>query len=82
MSHFPMLDSVNYAYFHARTMAFIKSTDEKAQKFDLIGWERPFFEVSRVKSPKLELTWTTKEEKLVNANPKVLYAIFYGVDAQ
>ncbi|MBA0698914.1 hypothetical protein Goari_000593, partial [Gossypium aridum] len=50
-------------------MAFIKSTDEKAQKFDLIGWECPFFEVSRVKSPKLELTWTTEEEKLVNANP-------------
>ncbi|MBA0829574.1 hypothetical protein Goarm_014171, partial [Gossypium armourianum] len=35
-----------------------------------------------VKTPKLKLTWTIKEEKLTNANLKALYSIFSGVDGQ
>lgn len=31
---------------------------------------------------KLEIQWTTEEEKLTNVNSQALYAIFYGVDMQ
>ncbi|MBA0767069.1 hypothetical protein Gotri_016030, partial [Gossypium trilobum] len=42
----------------------------------------PAIETFGVKTPKLKLTWTIKEEKLTNANLKALYSIFSGVDGQ
>lgn len=60
-------------------MAFIKSSDKKAWRSILTGWDHPFTKVDEAKTSKFELNWTTKEEKLVNANSKA-HAIFYGVD--
>lgn len=58
----------------------IKSIDENDWCVVIIRWERPTINVSKVKTPKSELIYTTKEEKLANANSKALNAIFCAVD--
>lgn len=48
----------------------------------LIGWEPPKIEIESGRVVKLEVQWTTEEEKQANVNSKALYAIFFGVDLQ
>ncbi|MBA0738596.1 hypothetical protein Gogos_011928 [Gossypium gossypioides] len=82
ISRLPMLDGLNYTYWEAMMKNFIKFMDEKVWRVILIGWEPYTPKTFRVKTPKSELSWNTKEEKLTNANSKALYIIFFGVDVQ
>ncbi|KAH1129366.1 hypothetical protein J1N35_000744 [Gossypium stocksii] len=43
------------------------------------GWERLTIDVDGVKTLKPEVTWTSGEDKLANANSKTINAIFKGV---
>ncbi|MBA0670107.1 hypothetical protein Goklo_025471 [Gossypium klotzschianum] len=62
--------------------AYIKSIDEKAWCAMLIGWEAPKMDDNNGKVTKLEMQWTTEEEKLANAISDALYVIFCRVDMQ
>ena len=82
ISHPPLLDGNNYAYWKARMRAFIKSLDDRAWRAVSNGWEAPTStdrEGNVTLKPDSE--WSKDEEKLANNNWKALNAIFTGVDA-
>ncbi|KAK5776216.1 hypothetical protein PVK06_044175 [Gossypium arboreum] len=60
----------------------IKFTDERACRSILIGWEPPIANVDGMKTLKPEVTRTSDEDKLPNANSEALNSTFNGVDSQ
>ncbi|MBA0742186.1 hypothetical protein Gogos_015269 [Gossypium gossypioides] len=60
--------------------AYIKSIDERACRSALTNQQALMLESKAGRVLKSELEQTIKEERVVNANTKVLYVIFCGVD--
>ncbi|KAG8490321.1 hypothetical protein CXB51_015466 [Gossypium anomalum] len=74
-----MLEVENYAYCKARMKAHIMSIDEKTWHIVLIGWQLPKIDTKSGRVVKPEAQWTTKEDKLENANSKEFQSLC-GVD--
>ena len=63
-------------------MAFIKALDERAWRSVLSCWKHSTITNYKGKtSQKLELEWTSEEDKLASYNSKALNAIFNAVDS-
>ncbi|KAA0054815.1 Receptor-like protein 12 [Cucumis melo var. makuwa] len=60
----PMLDGVNYGYWKARMIAFLKLVDSKCWKAVLTEWEPSCTkdDVGKIML-KLEITWTKEEDE-------------------
>lgn len=79
----PMLQNDNYPYWKTRMKDYnIKSIDKSAWCSILTGRQAPTIDFDAIKVPKVEVEWTTEEDRVSNANSKVLYAIFCGIDIQ
>ncbi|XP_024018312.1 uncharacterized protein LOC112090655 [Morus notabilis] len=77
----PLLDGLNYSYWNARMMAFIKAQDEKAWRAILNGWKHPVTKDAEGKEIlKSKGSWNSDENKLAIYNSRALNAIFNGVD--
>ena len=76
-----LLDGSNYPYWKARMKAFIKALDEKAWRSLLTAWTHPTTKDDKGKLIlKLEVSWSSEDDRLANYNSKVLHTIFNVVD--
>ncbi|MBA0711407.1 hypothetical protein Golax_010594, partial [Gossypium laxum] len=74
ISRLLMLDGLNYTYWEAMMKTFINFIDEKVWRVILIGWEPCATKTFGLKTPKSELSWNTKEEKMhENVSSKEFY---------
>jgi len=79
----PLLDGTNYDYWKSRMSAYLKSIDNKSWKPVLKGWEHSVVldkDGNKTEALKPEEEWSATEDEQALANPKVLNALFNGVD--
>lgn len=79
----PILNDINYAYWKARTTAFLKSIGNKTWKVVIIRCEPPTITANEKTSKtttKLELEWTDVEDQSSFGNSHALNAICNGFD--
>ncbi|MBA0790128.1 hypothetical protein Gohar_014795, partial [Gossypium harknessii] len=60
-----ILENGNYPYWNAIIKAYTKSIDKRAWHFVLIGWQASTSDSDVGQVPKLEVEWTTEEERVV-----------------
>ena len=83
ISHYSLLDGINYGYWNVWMCVFIKSLDMKACRSVLIGWCPPTkIDDDGKTMVKSNSNWTSEEDKSITSNWMALNVIEYGVDSR